>query len=362
MSFPTDDPSRPDPARPDPARPVGWGVLAAGKIARAFAADLALVPDARLAAVGARSVDRAAGLVHDVLGPEPADPPAVHGSYQALVADPGVDVVYVASPHSLHLDHVRLALEAGKHVLCEKPVALRAADLDAMVALAAEHDRFLMEAMWTACHPHVLALVEALASGELGTPRHLRAELGFRVDAGPEDRLMDPALGAGALLDMGVYPLTLAHLLLGEAEETTALATLSADGVDLDVVVVTRHRGGALATSSASMTSWSDRTAALATDRGRVDLIGNFHHPDAVVFTPVGDGSDNDTTDTSAPRQLEPTEPVLGRGYGNEAAEVGRCLRAGLRESPLVPHAQTAAVMRQLDEVRRQVGVRYPSD
>ncbi len=357
MSTPSDSP-----ARPDPARPVGWGVLAAGKIARTFATDLAHVPDARLAAVGARSTDRAAALVHDVLGPDPTDPPVVHGSYEALVADPGVDVVYVASPHSLHLDHVRLALEAGKHVLCEKPVALRTADWEEMVALAAEHDRFLMEAMWTACHPHVLALVEALAAGELGTPRHLRAELGFRVDADPGDRLVDPALGAGALLDMGVYPLTLAHLLLGEAEETTALATLSADGVDLDIVVVSRHPGGALATSSASMTSWSDRTAALATDRGRVDLLGSFHHPDAVVFTPVDDGSDNDTTDTSPPRHLEPTGSVLGLGYGNEAAEVGRCLRAGLRESPLVPHAQTAALMRQLDEVRHQVGVRYPGD
>ncbi len=347
---------------PSPDRPVGWGVLAAGKIARTFAADLAHVPDARLAAVGARSADRAAALVHDVLGPDPTDRPAVHGSYEALVADAEVDVVYVASPHSLHLDHVRLALEAGKHVLCEKPVALRAADWETMVALAAEHDRFLMEAMWTACHPVVLGLVEALATGAYGTPRHLRAELGFRVDAGPGDRLVDPALGAGALLDMGIYPLTLAHLLLGPAEETIALAALSGDGIDRDVTVVSRHPGGALASSSASLTSWSDRTAALATDLGRLDLLGSFHHPDGAVFTPATGDDEQGEAHGGGALRVEPVGEVLGRGYGNEAAEVGRCLRAGLRESPMVPHVQTAALMRQLDAVRAQVGIRYPGD
>ncbi|GAA0969548.1 Gfo/Idh/MocA family oxidoreductase [Nocardioides aquaticus] len=351
--------STPSPGTPGP---VGWGVLAAGKIARTFAADLAHVPGARLAAVGARSADRAAALVHDVLGPDPVDPPAVHGSYAALVADPAVDVVYVASPHSLHLDHVRLALEAGKHVLCEKPVALRAADWETMVALAAEHDRFLMEAMWTACPPIVIGLVEALATGAYGTPRHLRAELGFRVDAGPEDRLVDPALGAGALLDMGIYPLTLAHLLLGPAEETTALAALSDDAVDLDVTVLSRHPGGALATSSASLTSWSDRTAALATDRGRIDLLGSFHHPDGAVFVPAAGDDEQGEAHGGGEQHLAPVGEVLGRGYGNEAAEVGRCLRAGLRESPMVPHAQTTALMRQLDAVRAQVGIRYPGD
>jgi predicted dehydrogenase len=219
-----------------------------------------------------------------------------------------------------------------------------------------------MEAMWTACHPVVSALRDRLADGELGTPRQLRAELGFVVSAGPDDRLLDPALGASALLDMGIYPLTLAQLLLGEPEELTATAVLSDAGIDLDVAIAGRYPGGALATMSASMTSWSDRSAAIATDRGRIELEGQFHHPERAVFRPYLDGSTNDRSGYGEPVVIEGSEPVLGRGYAHEVAEVDRCVRAGLRESPLVPHAQTLAVMRQLDDVRRQVGVTYPAD
>ncbi len=215
-----------------------------------------------------------------------ADP---HPSYAALVADPEVDVVYVASPHGQHLEHARLALEAGKHVLCEKPLTVSVAQTEALIELAREHDRFLMEGMWTACHPVVHALAEGLRDGRWGRPRHFHAELGFRVDAPPTDRMLDPALGAGALLDMGVYPLTVAHLLLGEAESLSATADLSDRGIDLDVAVVGRYPGGVLATMTASMTSWSSRAASIATDRGRID-VADFHHPTSATFTPYGEG------------------------------------------------------------------------
>ena len=153
---------------------------------------------------------------------------------------------------------------------------------------------------------------------------------------------------AGAMLDMGIYPLTLAHLLLGEAESLTATAVLSASGIDLDVAVAGRYPGGALATMTASMTSWSSRVATIATDRGRIDLA-DFHHPTRATWTPY-DGD---------PEPLGGAEPVIGVGYGNEVAEVGRCLRAGLRESPLVPHAQTLTLMRQMEALLASVGVTY---
>ena len=188
-----------------------WGILGPGRIAGAFARDLRLVPGAELAAVGSRSPERASAFAREHgFG-------AAYGSYGELLADDSVDAVYVASPHALHVEQVTAALEAGKHVLCEKPLTLRAGDAEELFALALSRELLLMEAMWTACHPVVLAVRQALAAGELGTPRQLHADMGFVADLPPDDRLLDPALGAGALLDMGIYPLTLAHLFLGEA-------------------------------------------------------------------------------------------------------------------------------------------------
>ena len=144
------------------------------------------------------------------------------------------------------------------------------------------------------------------------------------------------------------------------AEEASAIADLSEQGIDLDVAVVSRHPGGALATSSASMTAWSDRSGQLTTDRGRVVLHGQMHHPTHAEFVPVAAGSSNDDSDQARPLRIDGAEPVIGVGYGNEIAEAARCLRAGLRESPWVPHAQTLSLMRQLDAVREQIGVHHP--
>jgi predicted dehydrogenase len=323
-----------------------WGILATGKIAHTFAEDLAVTPGNELAAVGSRRLESAQAFA------ERYGAAAAYGSYEELVADPDVDVIYVATPHALHLDNARLAFEAGKHVLCEKPLALNVAEAEEMVRLARQHDRFLMEAMWMACNPVILRLVEDVRAGRFGVPHQVHAELGFRVDAGPDDRMFNPDLGGGALLDMGIYPLTFAHLMLGPAEELTAAATLSEAGVDLDVAITGKYAGGALATMVASMTSWSSREASIATDLGRVHVPQQFHHPTHAFFTPIG----------GEPERIEGDGPVVGLGYGNEILEVARCLHAGLRESPLVPLDHTLLLMRQMDDLRRQIGVRYAAD
>ena len=155
-----------------PTAPIRWGFLATGRIADTVARDLALLSDHRLVAVGSRRPEAARAFAEEHAGPHGV--PRAHGSYEELVADPEVDVVYIASPHSLHLEHARMALEAGKHVLCEKALTLTAADAEEMVRLAGMHDRFLMEAMWTACHPVIRAVRDGLAAGRFGTPRHLR--------------------------------------------------------------------------------------------------------------------------------------------------------------------------------------------
>ncbi len=331
-----------------------WAILGPGRIARTFASDLALVPGAELVAVGSRSAERARGFAEEF------GVAASYGSYEELVGDPDVDVVYIASPHALHLEHARLAFEAGKHVLCEKPLTLSAAEAEEMIALATEHERFLMEAMWTACHPVILAVRDRIRAGDLGTPRQLHAELGFVVPPEASPRMRQPELGASALLDMGIYPLTLAHLMLGEAEELVATAGLSDDGIDLDVAISGRYPGGALATMTASLTSWSSRRAEIATDTGRLTLE-DFHHPAVAAWTSYAAGS-GDGTIGADPEHITGATPVIGHGFSHEIAEVGRCLDAGLRESPLVPHAQTLTILRQMDDVRRQVGVEFPTD
>src|SRR3954447_7683001 len=322
-----------------------WGILGPGRIARTFARDLRLVPDAELSAVGSRSQARATAFAEE-LGFASA-----YGSYEELLADESIDAVYVASPHVLHVDHVTAALEADKHVLCEKPITLRAPDAEKLFTLATRHRLLLMEAMWTACHPVVRAVQQGFREDAFGAPRHLHAELGFVVDAPAEDRLNDVELGAGALLDMGIYPLTFAHLLLGEAEELTATAVLSDSGVDLSIAIAGRYPRGAVATMHASMTSWSSRRAEIATDRGRM-VLEDFHHPSHATYTPTAVGGTNDFTEHGKPMRIDGREPVIGRGYGHEVVEFQRCLAAGLLESPLVPHAQTLTIMRQMDRLR----------
>lgn len=328
---------------------IGWGILATGKIARGFATNLRQTPGARIAAVGSRSLTGAQAFVDEYAERDTR----AHSSYAEMVADPDVDVVYIASPHSMHLEHARLAFDAGKPVLCEKALTLNTRDSEEMIRLAGERGLFLMEAMWMACNPHILALLAGLREGRFGTPLQVHADLGFIVDRPPTDRVLDPALGGGALLDMGIYPLTFAHLVLGEPEQLVAVAGLSDQGVDRDLAIAGRYAGGAVAALTASMSSMSPRTATIATDQGQIDLGPGFHNPPTITFTPA---------DGSGQIHVASDEPLIGTGLGNEAAEVMRCLRAGLLESPLVPHAQTLSLMRQMDNIRAQIGVRYAAD
>lgn len=199
------------------------------------------------------------------------------------------------------------------------------------------------------CNPLLRRVQQLFATGELGVARQVRADLGFVVDSPETDRLLDPALGGGALLDMGIYPLTFAHVFLGEPDRVAAAATLAPSGIDLDVALSLGYASGAVSSLSCTMTSWSPRTASVATDVGRLDLPAPFHHP--TVATWSSDGAVH-----------EIAEPVVGTGLANEALEVIRCLRTGETESPLVPLDETLALMGLMDRIRSQVGVEYPAD
>ena len=270
------------------------------RIARSFAHDLALVPGAELAAVGSRSRARAAGV-----RARSTAVAAAYGSYEELVADPDVDVVYIASPHALHLEHARLAFEAGKHVLCEKPLTLSRRRRRGDGRAGAEHDRFLMEAMWTACHPVILEVRERLRAGEFGTPRHLHAELGFVVDAAPRRPDARPGARRRRAARHGHLP---ADLRAPDARRGRGAdrdrGTLRRRGIDLDIAIAGRYPGGALATMTASMTSWSSRRAEIATDRGRLTLE-DFHHPATATFTPFATGGGDGVSEPAGRSRID---------------------------------------------------------
>lgn len=326
-------------------RPVRWGILATGKIAKGFAQNLALLPDAALAAVASRKVESAEAFARDLGSTETR----AYGSYEQLVADPDVDVVYVATPHALHHEHTMLAFDAGKPVLCEKALTLTAREAEDLVRVARERRLFFMEAMWMRCNPVIRRIKQLAERGDLGRIQQVRADLGFLVDAPESDRLLAPELGGGALLDMGVYALTFAHLFLGDPEKVEAVAEMSETGVDLNLALSLGWASGAVASLSATMTAWSPRSASIATDRGRIDLYDGFHHPTEARWTEAGET-----------HLIH--EDVIGTGLANEAAEVMRCLRNGETESPLVPHEDTLSIMRLMDRVREKIGLRYAVD
>jgi predicted dehydrogenase len=326
-------------------RPVRWGILATGKIARGFAQNLALLPDAHLAAVASRRL----GSAEEFAKEHGAPSTRAYGSYAELVEDPDVDVVYVASPHALHHEHTMLAFDAGKPVLCEKALTMNTREAEDLVRVARERNLFFMEAMWMRCNPVIRRVQQLAERGDLGRIQQVRADLGFLVDKPETDRLLAPELGGGALLDMGVYVLTFAHMFLGDPEKVEAVAEMSPSGVDLNLALSLGWRGGAVASLSSTMTAWSPRSASIATDRGRIDLYDGFHHPTEARWTEAGET-----------HLIH--EEVIGTGLAHEAAEVMRCLRNGEVESPLVPHEDSLAIMRLMDRIRERIGLRYAAD
>ncbi|MFF8177158.1 Gfo/Idh/MocA family protein [Streptomyces chartreusis] len=326
---------------------VRWGILATGGIAAAFTADLVDLPDAEVVAVASRRQESADAFA------ERFGIPRAYGDWTSLAEDGDIDVVYVATPHSAHREAAGLCLEAGRHVLCEKAFTLNAREAAELVALAKARGSFLMEAMWMYCNPLVRRLKALVDDGAIGEVRHVQADFGLAGPFPPSHRLRDPAQGGGALLDLGVYPVSFAQLLLGEPSDVTARATLSAEGVDLQTGALLSWDDGALASLHCSIVGGTATAASITGSAGRIDVPGGFFFPERFVLHRDGRDPEEFTADPAdGPRNT----------LRHEAAEVMRALRAGESESPLVPLEGTLAVMRTLDAIRDRVGVRYPGE
>ena len=340
------------------ARPrIGWGLVGAGGISDAHARALSYVPEARLVAVGSRDVAKAQAFIDKPRGDESiTEPVRAHGSYQALVDDPEVDVVYIGTPHPDHAGTMALAIAAGKAVLCEKPFTLNRREAEAAVALARKHGVFLMEAMWMRYVPAMVELKRLLAEGAIGEPVSVSADFGFSAAGLPAThRALAPELAGGGLLDIGIYPLNLAAFVLGDIVGVQADAELGPTGVDVHTVFNMRHAGGQRSQGMSSLRATTPCRATILGTDGSIDITPPFY---AAQQLRVSRGT--------RPWEETPVEiidqPWRGNRYVHQVEEVHRCLRAGLAESPVMPLAETVALVGWMDTMRAQFGLRYPGE
>lgn len=319
-----------------------WGILATGGIARSFARDL-IDAGHTVAAVGSRAPGAAAAFAAEF------GIPTAHGSYEQLAADPGVDVIYVATPHPVHLDAALLAIAGGKHVLVEKPFTLNAAQAGRIAEAAAAAGVVAMEAMWTRFLPHMVQLRALLAAGAIGEVRTVIADHTQALPTDPAHRLQNPELGGGALLDLGIYPVSFAVDVLGLPTAVHAHASLTPTGVDRQTAMLLEHEGGRQSVLHCALdTAGSNRAVVLGT-HGALELDRVWYTPTTVTRY---------DRDWSVVEQLRPD--VSGRGMQFQAAELERRVSGAAPSS--LPIDETVAIMAVLDQVRNLIGLRYPGE
>lgn len=323
---------------------IRWGILGTGRIAKLFAEGLKPLPDADLVAVGSRTQRSA-----DAFG-NAYDVPHRHASYAALADDADVDVIYVATPHSLHRQNSILCLETGKAVLCEKPFTINASEAQDVISFAREKELFLMEAMWTRFLPVIVQARGLLADGAIGELRMVTADFGFRVDVDPKSRLFDPRLGGGALLDVGIYPVSLASMLFGPPTRITGMAHLGKTGVDEQAAIILGYAEGQLAILATAVRTDTPTEVVLLGTKGRIRVHSPWYYGTTLTLS-VKDHED-----------VTMRLPYRGNGYTHEAIEVMRCLREGKLESDTMPLDETFSIMETMDAIRAQWGLRYPME
>jgi len=321
-----------------------WGIAGTGRIASDFVDGLRQLPDAEVVAVCSRSADTAQKFATH------RNIPTAHSSYEALASDPNVDIVYVATPNSRHRSDSEMFLHASKHVLCEKPFALNAVQAAAMIATAQSERRFIMEAIWSRFLPVYVALGEVLATQPLGRISHVAADFGFVAPTQRAHRLNDPALGGGALLDLGIYCLHFARFVLGGHDSVVAHGELNDQGVDVDATYTLTYRSGATATLRSTTKHATPCTATITGERGVIHVESRMHNPPGFRVQLHGE----------AERYHRHDE--VGQGLRHQVHEVHRCIDNGFIESPRLTHSETLAYAQSMDDIRRQLGVRYAVD
>ena len=318
-----------------------WGILGPGGIAKAFAEDLKRLDGHSIAAVGSRTLSNAQSFANTFGG-------TAYGSYEELVADPQVDAIYVATPHPAHKENVILALNAGKPVLCEKPFAVNATEAQQMVDAANKNGVALMEAMWARFLPHYAQVREIIQSGVLGKIHTIHADHGQRLADQNIPRLVEPALAGGALLDLGIYPVSFAHMILGNPSKITSSAVITDKGVDAQTSMIFDYASGAQAVLNTTMIEQTPCRAVVAGLHGWLEIDRTFYNP-ASMRVVLNDGA---TT--------EYPSSYIGHGLREQAEVFKQLVTSGQQQSQILNWQDTVDIMKTLDQVRSQIGLKYP--
>lgn len=320
---------------------VKWGILGPGKIAEKFARDLSLVKDAELVAVASRSLDRAIAFGESHSNATP------YQSYESLVNEGGIDIMYIATPHTFHLDQTLLCLENGIAVLCEKPASLNRKEVQMMVDASRLNQVFFMEALWTRFIPSMLKVLEIVESGEMGEVEQVEAEFCFSAPVDPLSRLYNMDLGGGSILDIGIYPAFLAYLLLGKPEKIKASGQIYSTGADQTCTMNFEYANKKSAALHSAILFESNMPARITMSKGYILMQPRWHEAPGLIVIKAG---------------YEPETiscPPVGKGFSHEIMECHHCLKSGKIESDLWSHSNSLELIGILDEVRRQVGVFY---
>jgi dihydrodiol dehydrogenase / D-xylose 1-dehydrogenase (NADP) len=327
------------------SKKIRWGILGTGNIAIQFAIDLRVVSDAQLFAVGSRVADTARNFADSF------NVPRSYSSYEQLINDPDIDVVYIATPNTLHMENTIACIKAGKAVLCEKPFALNTKQAKRMIDTARKEKVFLMEAMWTRFLPLVTQVRDWLKQDSIGELRIFRANFGFKANWIPEHRLFNPQLGGGALLDIGVYCVSMASMVFGrQPSKIASIAHMAPTGVDEQSAFVFDYGNKALAVITCAFSTDITSDATISGTDGSIYIGPRFYRPTQVTLSVTG----------KEPQKIE--KPLAGHGYGYEAQAVCELLQAGKLESDIMPLDETMAIIKTMDKIRNQWGLKYPCE
>ena len=325
---------------------IQWGIMGTGRIANAFAEGLQNTTNGKLQAIGSRNRESAQKFAKQW------KIPTAYNSYEELASSTSVDAIYIATPHTEHAENAILCMIQGKAVLCEKPFAVNSEQVRSMIEKSREHNVLLMEGMWSRFPPLMTKIRNIIKNNEIGEIRTIHADFGFKPENNdPKGRLFNPELAGGSLLDVGIYPISLAFMINGKPDSIVSEWTRGKTGVDEQASVIFKYANGSMAVLHSSIQSDTGQEALISGTKGTIRIHKQCWKPQIMTLT---------NSNTGKSKKVE--SPFLGNGFNYEAEHFGQLLIEGRKESPIMPLDESISIISTLDDIRKVWGLRYPCE